>query len=464
MFKKFFLLLTFQFISISLLTYNQSDIDDLNSGETNLQSKDFSSADLSYKHYKNRNFTGSDFTNTNAQNSKFENCTFDNVNFTNAQLNQTTFTGCSFDTANLTDTIFVLTTNSNCDFTKTMFTDTNMLDSSYSNCTFSQTILLRPYITDLQRESLVQQGCLNPAGSIMVCSDLHLRHKGSSNLSTKMDQVTTMSTIALERGFKNNVLEIIYAGDLVNNYSPDFTVAGDEENEWGYFNTMFINTFKEAPFVSPNTIRTNTLIGNHDRKGGVLSYDSYASKKIKALNQSLIDSTGEYGQDYYKVSNSTLNLDIYMLGECPTKFNYKPVNWFTSNIDTDKTSILVSHYSPIKNLNWWTNGNEPRQLENHVNQWDSGTAYDSDVTNGNSVVNTFASMISSYEDNILIYIGGHYHDTFLQKWGNIWTLNCADNTKFALIHLTSGGELVAIELYSFTDADDVTRYYPKDLT
>ncbi len=430
----FLLIVILQFMSIGLFGYDNSQLEQLLAGETGLAGADFTNAILNNKTFEGVDFSGADFTGAKLVNVVFKKSKLDNAIFTEALVKR----------------------------------------SNFINCTHKNMIILKTKVMSSKtKKDLKNKGALIVTGSIMCNSDTHVE-PGKVNpknkqkfVNNKLHQAKRMLNVAKKR---DTLLKgIIHAGDL--------TDYGRKKN-WDKFKKHFI-----VPFW--RIIGRNKIFpckGNHDRyddnRGDEVGflYKNPVTKEIDKYCKNLGSKTG----DYYSYHYPSMNLNIVSLSECPTRNNNKPIDWLRKKAKKIKNMVVFSHYSPMHNIDWWSQGEYPRankifrgtkirdKEETKAQRWfrknikkytmTEDEALKKDKKNGRKAIKYFAKKIVKYKDKISIYVSGHIHRGFIKYWNGILNLGVGGDKWFAVLYFTSDGVLVSVEL---VEKKKVIRYYPK---
>lgn len=449
-------------VPVNLLPYDQAAIDALNAGTKSLTFKDFRDANLSNRTLNGIDFTGSILTGINFSGSTLNSCDLSSVDISKGNLSKLNFNNCTLSDVDFTESNLSESITNSSNLNRAVFVDLDMREASFVGCTYEETVLLKVIIEDSIKNFFVQNGSISESCSFMINSDTHsvtyaIRGlEKQLTLNDQKKQINKMYSVAVEKNingeFKNKITKIIYIGDN--------TDSGDQPDTWQVFDSNYLKPYRTGQFSGENEIETLLLIGNHDRyPGELISDENYATYKIKEVNNSHIQNTGDSGEDYYKVYDIASNLDIYMLSECPTRNGYKPVNWFQSKFNKNKNCIIAGHYYYASNLDWWTAGNEPRYYQNH------GGTIQQDIINGTAVMSIFVDKLTPYNNNIKLYLGGHDHSVKIKRWTigdkKIWALDSAGRSRFSLVHFESDGNIACIEIYHIGEWEKVLRFFPQ---
>ena len=442
--KKYLLIIILQFMSIGLFGFDTSALERLLSGETELAGADFTNADLTGKTFEGVDFTGANFTGARIVSSWFRNSKLDNA----------------------------------------IFTDANLAKTNFIRCTHKNMIILKTKGMNSQTiKNLKKNGALIVSGSIMCNSDLHVNVDVPGNkkkrdfTNSKLKHAKRMLNVAKDK--KNKVKGIIYAGDMVD--------YGRIVN-WEKFKKHFIVPFWKV-FGRNNLY---LCIGNHDRYAPKVddevgfNYQNPVTREIEKYCKNVGSRTG----DYYVVPVPSINSHICSGGECPVRNNGAPISLLRSIFIREKSFggigrkikniIFFSHYSPMYNIDWWSQSNYPRankifrgakiqdKEETKIQRWIRKKLKKKDITekeakkrdkeNGRKAIKYFTEKINEFKDKISIYVTGHKHKGFIKYWNGILTLGVGGGDWFAVLFFTEEGVLVSVEL---VEKARVVRYYPK---
>lgn len=398
------ILFIFLLIAQYLGAYDSADYDKLISG-----GKYFVGADLSNVNVKDFNLDSVNFSNANLSGSYFEKCSLNNADFNNSNLNNSKLIDCDFTAKNI---------------------------SKISNA--ENLILLRVTIDDTNTNILIGKGAFIPNKSIICNSDLHTLEDGPQE-EAKIKQFPRMIEAAYNS--KNNVVAIVYAGDLCQ--------WGDTSN-WGRFLGSFY-----APFTMIGKPVLATA-GNHDRwqrEDTLAEKLNVWSRTLAGLGSVAVEGIKDlYGGSIYYKKYVSSGMDIISLGECPTmtnRYNKGAISWY-KNLSHKYPEIIFYHYSPFYMKDWWTTGDSPRPT---------------DLSRGEAALESFNDSLTPYKDRISLMITGHAHSTFFRYWKGIPVVNVGGRDRFALCHFYTNRDLkinkcVAIEFIHYDSSEKSVFHYP----
>ena len=290
--------------------------------------------------YNNLLDGGKDLVGADLSNMRVEDFNLDSVNFSNADLSGSYFEKCSlinadFNNSNLSNSKLI-----DCDFTAKNI-------SGISNA--KNLVLLRVIIDTTNTNILIDKGAFIPNKSIICNSDLHALEDGPQE-EAKIKHVPRM--IETANNLKNNVKAVVYAGDLCQ--------WGDQ-SDWDRFLSVFyiplvMHTRKPVLLTIGNHDRWQKQYTLADKLNvwsrTALGLGSVAIEEIKDMYD---------GNIYYKKYVSP-GMDIISLGECPTmtnRYNDGAISWY-KNLSHKYPEIIFYHYTPLYMQDWWTTGDSPR--------------------------------------------------------------------------------------------------------
>ena len=412
----FLFIIILQFISIGLFGYDNSQLEQLLAGKKNLAKADFTNVMVVGRTFDGVDLTGADFTGAK----------FINVVFKNSKLD------------------------------KVIFTEAKLFNVDFDNCTHKNMIILKTSgMNSETKKDIKEKGALIAAGSVMCQSDTHVRTKlpgpGKKRdfIKEKLKHAGTMLSVAKKK--KNKLKGIIFAGDLVD--------RGAKKN-WEKFKKHFISPFWEI-------IGRNKMFickGNHDRfepnndRVG-FSHENYSTKMIEKYCRWWAP---KKGADYYSKKVDDLKLRVVSLSECPTRNENEALKWFEERANKKENMVVFSHYSPMHNFDWWSESDYPREnlIFKKERNLSKSEAIKYDKANGKKVIARFAERLGKYKNKIKVYVSGHLHETYIKYWKDILIVGVGGGNRFALLHFTADGVLVAVELFHHAGGRKVFRYYP----